>query len=72
MVDLIQIGIATTGMGATLFVALIASMFISNRSFLPDRLSGKAHFKTWLVILILIALADFYFVSFIPVVARLA
>ena len=71
MVDIIQIGIVTASLGVTLVFGYILTHLLPEEIRFPENLTGPANFHKLLICLIIFALFDFYFVSFIPVVGRL-
>ena len=70
MTDIVQIGIISAILVGTIILAYLITLVLPKRSYLPDNLIGQDNFHKMLALLIVIALADFYFVSFIPVVKR--
>ncbi len=71
MADISQIGVSITGVFGTVIIAHLLIALLPKDSYLPNTLKGKAHFHKLLILTIVVALTDFYFVSFIPTIARI-
>ncbi len=62
--------ITTLSLMFTVIIAYLITEIMPKKSFIPKNWTGQAHFHKLLIILIIIALGDFYFVSLFPVVSR--
>ncbi|MHA2074597.1 MAG: hypothetical protein ACW97X_08260, partial [Candidatus Hodarchaeales archaeon] len=71
MVDILQIGIIISCFVIATIFAYLLTLILPNKSYLPNRLKGQENFYKVLTLLVLISLADYYFVSMVPVVTRL-
>ncbi|MFX0126454.1 MAG: hypothetical protein ACFFAE_22745, partial [Candidatus Hodarchaeota archaeon] len=71
MTDITEIGLILTSVIGTIFLAYIITVLLPKKSYLPSILTGKAHLHKLLIFTIIVAVADFYFVSFVPVVSRI-
>ncbi|MHA1450489.1 MAG: hypothetical protein ACTSP4_13860 [Candidatus Hodarchaeales archaeon] len=71
MIDLIHFGIYIAGIIAIIIISYLMAGFLSKRSFLTGIISGQENLHWLLGLLIVMALGDFYFVSFIPVAVRI-
>ncbi|MHA2294359.1 MAG: hypothetical protein ACXACK_19530 [Candidatus Hodarchaeales archaeon] len=56
----------------TIIISYLLTIVIPNKVLLPKNLVGQKNFHKLLVMIIIIALVDFYFVFFVPVVKRLS
>lgn len=72
MVDIIQIGVIIACFVIAIIIAYLLTLILPKKSYLPNSMKGQENFYKVLILLVLISLADFYFVSMVPVVTRLA
>jgi len=71
MVDIIQIGVIIACFVIAIIIAFLLTLIFPKKSYLPNTLKGQENFYKVLILLVLISLLDFYFVSMVPVVSRL-
>ncbi len=70
MVDIIQIGFIGACFVIVIIITYLLTLILPKKSYLPNSLKKQENFYKVLIILVLISLADFYFVSMVPVVSR--
>ncbi|MFX1512587.1 MAG: hypothetical protein ACFFCQ_08370 [Promethearchaeota archaeon] len=72
MTNITEIAIILASVGGTIILAYCLTVLLPKKSYLPYMLTGKNNFHKLLILVIIVALFDFYFVSLIPVLARIS